>query len=354
MTKYSVCVKICGIFKGVEYNMYEEENKGFALKNIILKILFIVLLIFLIIWLFPTKGYVKNLIDGKLGTSADQTFTNNINNMKTAAISYYNNNGLPENEGDTKKVTLAEMQEENLLVDVTDSEGKTCDTKESYVEVTNNNDDYTMKVNLVCTDKEDYVISYFGAYDYCVDGVCEKKKLIENEISTETPIDQKSEIATTQSETTTENSAQCQYVKSRGGYYTNYGAWSNWTTSKINSSNTRQVQAKITKVQTGNKTVQTGTTTQSANPKKVTITNGSEKSVIYICSSKYDNAGKYTSPKKCVKTVPKYETKPIYTTTTYYRYRDRRYINNTSDYQWSSCNDTNLLNNGYTKTGKTR
>ncbi len=155
--------------------MYEEENKGFAFKNIILKILFIVLLIFLIIWLFPTKGYVSNLINEKLGTSSNQVFNNNIESMKTAAISYYNNSGLPEKEDDTKRVTLEQMIEDKLLVEFTDSEGQACDTKASYAEITKNTDDYTMKVNLVCQDKEDYVISYFGTYDYCVDGVCEKK-----------------------------------------------------------------------------------------------------------------------------------------------------------------------------------
>ena len=326
--------------------MYEEENKGFAFKNIILKILFIVLLIFIIIWLFPTKGYIKNLIDEKLGTSATSIFNNNIEAMKTAGISYYNNKGLPEEENTKKRVTLKELLNEKMLVEFTDSEGKKCDNEKSYVEITKNKEDYTMKVNLVCTNQEDHIISYFGAYDYCVDGVCEKKKLTENEISIENKPDEPTEESSPMTE--------CQYVKKSGGYYTNYGAWSNWTTTPINSSNTRQVQKKINKIQISNKTVQEGTTTQTANPLKVTVTNDGVKSTIYICSAEYDNAGKYLSPKKCVKTVPKYITTPIYQTTTYYRYRDRSYINNNNAYKWSNCNDQSLLNSGYLKTGKTR
>ena len=183
-----------------------------------------------------------------------------------------------------------------------------------------------------------------------------KKKLIEDEISTDTKETNTEENnqSNTSDESNSNTSNECQYVKTSGGYYTNYGAWSNWTTSKINSSNTRQVQTKINKVQSGNTTVQTGTTTETANPKKVTVTNNGVQSVIYVCGTEYDNAGKYMNPRKCIKTVPKYETRPVYTTTTYYRYRDRRYINNSSDYKWSSCDDQSLLNNGYTKTGNTR
>ena len=61
------------------------------------------------IWLFPTKGYVSNLINEKLGTSSNQVFNNNIESMKTAAISYYNNSEKKEKEDEIKKSSNLRM-----------------------------------------------------------------------------------------------------------------------------------------------------------------------------------------------------------------------------------------------------
>jgi len=313
--------------------MYEENNSNFAFKDLIIKILFLVIVIFIIIWLFPTKGYINKQIDKKIGVSENQVFTNNINTMKNAALGYYIGANLPQ---ENTKMTLEEMLDKNLLTEITDNNGKTCDTKKSYVEVTKNKEEYKLKVNLACKNKEEYVISYFGAYDYCTSDVCEKKKLTENK---------------TEETNNKDSASECEYLKSGNGYWTNYGNWSNWTTKKVNSSNNRQVQTKVEQVQTGTQKVQAGTTTQKQTPKKLTYSNGA---VIYECSSEFDNVGRYTSPRYCTKTVPKYENKPIYKQVTYYRYRDRKYISNSNDYKWSSCNNEELLNNGYTKTGQTR
>lgn len=317
--------------------MYEENNRGFVFGNIILKLLVAVIVVILIIWLFPTKGYINNQIDKKIGVSDNQIFTNNINTMKQAALGYYTGNRLPQNDK-TVKMTLKEMLEKNLITEITDNEGKSCDKEKSYIEVTKEKEDYKLKVNLTCKNKEEYVVSYFGNYDYCTSGVCEKKKLTENEAE-----ETNSEV--------TNMATECQYSKATGGYWTNYGNWSNWTTQQINSSNSRQVQTKTEKVQIGTKTVQTGTTTQKYTPKKLTFSNGS---VVYECGSEYTNAGRYTSPKYCLKTVPKYEQTPVYKNVTYYKYRDRKYISNSTDYKWSTCDNSELLNKGYIQTGQTR
>lgn len=313
--------------------MYEENNSNFAFKDLIIKILFLVIVIFIIIWLFPTKGYINKQIDKKIGVSENQVFTNNINTMKDAALGYYIGKNLPQ---ENTKMTLEEMLDKNLLTEITDNSGKTCDTKKSYVEVTKNKEEYKLKVNLACKNKEEYVISYFGAYDYCTSDVCEKKKLTENK---------------TEETNNTDSASECEYLKSGNGYWTNYGNWSNWTTKKVNSSNSRQVQTKVEQVQIGTQKVQAGTTTKKQTPKKLTYSNGA---VIYECSSEFDNAGRYTSPRYCTKTVPKYENKPVYKQVTYYRYRNRKYVNNGTDYKWSNCNNEELLNGGYTKTGQTR
>ena len=142
--------------------MYEEGHRGFAFKSIIVKLLLIVIIVFLIIWLFPTKKYVKNIIDQRLGTNENRIFNANIETMKNAATSYYNGSRLPEKNGDSRTLTLREMIDKNLLMNFTDSNGKKCNTEDSYVKVTKNEDDYSLKVNLVCKDKKGYINSYIN------------------------------------------------------------------------------------------------------------------------------------------------------------------------------------------------
>ena len=55
-------------------------------------------------------------------------------------------------------------------VTIKDNAGKACDATKSYVEVTKNDDEYVMKVNLSCDDMEDYILVNIGCYDFCDSG----------------------------------------------------------------------------------------------------------------------------------------------------------------------------------------
>ena len=110
------------------------------------------------------EGLVKEIV-----------FNDNLRNIKEAAISYFTNERLPQTIGDTEKITLEEMQNKKLLLNVRDSSGTTCDGKKSYVEVTKEENEYIMKIYLSCSNMEDYIIVHLGCYDYCDKDVCEKK-----------------------------------------------------------------------------------------------------------------------------------------------------------------------------------
>ena len=179
--------------------MYEERRETFSIRDIILQILLIVLFVLLLIWIFPTKGYMKKFVEKNFGNntntsetvkveaSADdidklsvlynQIFADNVAKMKDAAIGYYTNERLPKNVGDTEKMTLNEMYNKHLLLKLTDKNGNYCDAEKSYVSITKYKNEYQMKVNLSCGSEEDYIIVYLGCYDYCeATGVCEKKE----------------------------------------------------------------------------------------------------------------------------------------------------------------------------------
>ncbi len=145
--------------------MYTENNNGGLLRNIILKLLFIALFIFLLLWLYPSKN-TKPFYDA--------IFNNNIMMMKEVAEDYYTVQRLPKEVGEKHKLTLKEMLDMKLLLPFTDKNGEYCDTEKSYVQVTKlENDEYELKVTLSCKGQTDYIIVYLGCHDLCVDGKCE-------------------------------------------------------------------------------------------------------------------------------------------------------------------------------------
>lgn len=148
----------------------EREERGYFFRNLIVKILLVLLFVFLLMWLFPMPN---------LNPFYDKIFTENISNMTDAAKSYFTTSRLPIKEGETKTLALREMLDNKMLVEFTDSEGKSCDLDKSYVEVKKENGEYVFKTNLSCPSQEDYVIEYFGCYDVCSDGSCKEESKTE-------------------------------------------------------------------------------------------------------------------------------------------------------------------------------
>lgn len=169
------------------YNEYDEkEKKDFStLKAFLMRLILIVIFVLLLIWLVPWPDMRG------LAPLQEQIFNNNINTMKEAAITYYTTERLPQNVGDKKTLTLQEMLDLHLLVPFVDKNGNTCSLTESYVTIEKVDKDeynYVMKVNLKCSDKEEYIMVYLGCYSYCEGTICEKEEDKE-EISNPKPTD---------------------------------------------------------------------------------------------------------------------------------------------------------------------
>ena len=91
------------------------------------------------------------------GLNKEIVFNDNIKNIKDAAINYFTNARLPKELNESKKITLREMKEKKLVLNVRDASANTCDGNKSYVEVTKGNNEYIMKILLSCSDIEDHV-----------------------------------------------------------------------------------------------------------------------------------------------------------------------------------------------------
>ena len=140
--------------------MEEERRSGLTIKDLLIRLILIVIFVFLLIWLFPMPD---------LKPLNNQIFADNIDRMKDVAKSYYTTERLPKNINEFKKMTLREMIDNKLILPLTDSNGKTCNKDNSYIKLTKLENEYVIKVYLSCSDKQDYIITHFGCYDICSD-----------------------------------------------------------------------------------------------------------------------------------------------------------------------------------------
>ena len=290
--------------------MYNENNPR-PLRNVLLKIALIVLLLFILMILFPTKGFISNYLNKNKGQNVDSNFNSNIIAMATAGSGYYNETRLPKETGKKEKMTLDEMLKEKMIVNFTDKNGIACSKKKSYVEVTKEETEYTMKVNLSCTDKTDYIMLHM-------------------------PLDGKQFPST--------STARCKFVKNLDEAWT-YGNWSSWSTSKVVEDGTNQVETFTKKVQNGTRN-EIKLREETVQASKYIF---SDKSVYYLCAKKYDNAGTYNTPVICKRTVQIHTTVPNYVNVTYYRWRTKTLNEAKEDIKEANCDDETLIKEGYKK-----
>ena len=146
--------------------MYSNESKsGFSILDLLVKIIFAALLIFIIIWLFQKK--VPNM-----KPFYSNVFRENISYMQEAGEAYFTTDKLPQNEGESVRLTLDEMEKMNLVLPFVDKDGKTCNKNSSYVSVTKLAEDkgYELKTYLVCGSESSQVVKVLGCHSYCPGG----------------------------------------------------------------------------------------------------------------------------------------------------------------------------------------
>ena len=168
--------------------MYREEyeNRGFPFRDFLLKLILIIIFVFLLIWLLPkfisptiTEKENKNgnnkseTVD--LSPLTSQIFADNLERMKDAAISYYTDERLPQEVGQSDTMTLSDMIGKKLIVALIDKNNKAVDVEKSYVKITKMDDEYLLKVNIKDSEKEDYILVHLGCYTYCDSYICEKQ-----------------------------------------------------------------------------------------------------------------------------------------------------------------------------------
>lgn len=260
--------------------MYTETRENFSIRTVILQFLFIALLVFILIWLFPMKKDLNKAISSikssnsdsqELSILYDRIFNENLLNMKESAKDYFTLARLPKKVGESEKITLQEMLDKKIILPFTDKNGKQCDTKASYVLVTKYDEEFVMKVNLKCGKEENYLLVNMGCYDYCSQTICEKKNTttkVYKAAKKTTPV---KKVTTSKTEIKVENVINntiinnivvpstpvvpdapeykylYEYKKVTDGT-SSYTGWSNWSTDAVSPSANVEVKQRTDKV----------------------------------------------------------------------------------------------------------
>ena len=201
--------------------MNEQKKRTFI--DFLVQLIFIILFVILMIWLFPTKDWMKENYFNKDGNSyieereviiEDQTFVDNINNMLEGAKSYFGYDVNLPGEDETVSVTLGELVEKHVIVMPRDKNGNKCD-ESSKATITKTLNGYAIKVELTCGSTSDYIIRNVGCNPFCENNCNTQKCTLEYE-----------------------------YSKKINGYWTNWSNWSSWSTTKRVAGSTTKVETK--------------------------------------------------------------------------------------------------------------
>ena len=153
--------------------MYSNERKsGFSILDLIVKIVFFALFVFILIYLFDKK--VPNM-----APFYSNVFRENIKYMQDAGEAYFTDDKMPKQVGDTVKISLSEMFDKKIVLPFVDKDGNSCNQYDSYVSVTKTVNGYELKTNLVCNTESDYLVKILGCHTYCENDKCDKMCSVE-------------------------------------------------------------------------------------------------------------------------------------------------------------------------------
>lgn len=158
-----------------------KDNDEFFYKNFFIKIILVFIILLVLVFI-----YTKVKVD-KVGDNLDenQTFYSNLNKMKKAALSYYDENNIPKEVNESNKISLNKLIKKKKLKTLTDSNSNLCDGNNSYIKITKKENNYQIKINLTCGEDNDYIIIHVNNYDYCTNTfLCEENNSKEKD---ETP-----------------------------------------------------------------------------------------------------------------------------------------------------------------------
>lgn len=148
---------------------------NFPVSKFFVKIIFIILAILLIVWIYTKYTSNKNHIKNKDNNSKEIVFSKNLTTIKNKSLEYFTEdilNSIPYN--DKIKIKLEDLKEKKFITTIKDHNDKQCNLKKSYILMFKTNDNnYKMKIYLLCNDIEDTLEYKLLHSNNCRNFLCE-------------------------------------------------------------------------------------------------------------------------------------------------------------------------------------
>jgi len=135
----------------IEEATFYEKN-----KNIILKVLIIVLCVIILIWLISKLSNKK--------TNLPSNYDSNVTQVRLASEQYFFIDNKPGEY--TQTVTVNDLINRNLIKEVKNSDGTSCNINNSKVTLENNTVNYIMTIYLDCGNENNAKVFYYRVSDY--------------------------------------------------------------------------------------------------------------------------------------------------------------------------------------------
>ena len=151
--------------------MYEENEKKVDWGNIIKRLLMLLIALLVIFGIITLVTKCANSNKNK-GNDEPISLSEQLDALQNATLNYLTKDNLPTELNASKTIRLKYLISKNLIEEIKDSEGNTCDENTSYSEVTKLANNYAVKLTLSCGDNSEYRIIYVGCFENCEGGIC--------------------------------------------------------------------------------------------------------------------------------------------------------------------------------------
>lgn len=140
--------------------MYQEKNKN---TNSWIQIMLRSILVLLILILSIKLASV--IVSNRTQEKKENFMSENLQDMMDVAEEYFEENNKPAEVGESIKITLKELIDEDLINKIEDEEGNACNNQESFIKITRLDKEYQYKAYLVCGKETDYLNEFKNIAD---------------------------------------------------------------------------------------------------------------------------------------------------------------------------------------------
>lgn len=153
--------------------MYEENDNKIEWGPILKKVGIVVAVILVIFGIITLVSKCSRAKNDDSNNNAQIDLTNQLNELEKATLEYMNKDNVPTEINASKTVRLKILINKNLLTEIKDSDNNKCDVNDSYAEITRLENNYAVKLSVVCGKNNATKVVYVGCFAKCSSGsVC--------------------------------------------------------------------------------------------------------------------------------------------------------------------------------------